>query len=979
MLKHSLLFLFFLLPAAGLSGQTVRQTGLRGNTPEVFAFTNARIVTEPGRAIDTGTLVVRDGVVVAVGPGISIPADAHVTDLQGKTIYPGFIDIYARYGVPDVGSDASLSDAHWNPMVRSFFQAGDAFRYDEKEAAALRSQGFVMAHAVPSQGIFRGKGAIVSLGEGETSRLLIGRDVSQVLSAELTVSRGGAYPHSSMGAYSLIRQTLYDALWYSQAQQAYRSSAATTARPETNPALEALAADLKARKPFVFELADEQWLSQALALQKEFNMALWLKGSGYEYRRAAGWPALDYPVIVPLNFPGAPDVSTPEATMQLSLEALRHWQLAPENPARLRQKGYIIALTSDGLASKSDFLNKLQAAVKRGLPETDALAALTTTPAHLLGVANHYGTLATGKAASFIVASDNLFASGGEVEQVWIDGKKYQVKPDRYDPRGEWVVDSPATMNGLIVRLEGEPSRLRGSLERGEIKVSLQTVKLDGQRLQLSFNGDSLQLGKTLRLSAHFDGNTLLGIAETSLGEIFSWEASRTGGPAEGSREHKPDPAPPFLPDRYPSMDYGLTQQPEQAEYVLIKNATIWTQGRQGILENYDMMVFRGKIVSIGQSLSPVANALVVDAAGLHVTPGLIDPHLHTSILGNVNETADAITSETRILDVIDGNNVWIYRLLAGGLTTAKLFHGSANPIGGQDAVIKMRWGQSAEELVMAEAVPGLKFALGENVKRLPDRYPNTRMGTEQIIRDAFEAALRYGRQQQAWEQQRRGVPPRRDLQLEPILEVLQGKRMAHVHAYRQDEMLMMMRLAEAYGFRIASFEHTLEGYKIASELKQHGAAAIVWTDWSSFKFEAADGILQNARLLADAGVLTSLHSDNTQLSTRMNWEAAKVMKTGLSDQEAMNLITINPAKILQIDHLTGSLEVGKSADFVIWNGHPLSSFTTAQQTWIEGRKYFDRDDDVKLQQDVQTERAALIQHIMEQQPAAGTGNTRNQ
>ncbi|MFO7997766.1 MAG: amidohydrolase family protein [Bacteroidales bacterium] len=976
-MKRFLIFSFCLMFLhMGLSAQSTRVFGLRDNTPQVFAFTNATLVTEPGRTLEGATLVVRDGAIEAAGTRVAIPPDAYIIDLEGKYIYPGFIDMYSGYGIPPAGEDEAVTGAHWNPQVRSFVSSATVFNPVEAEASEWRAQGFVMAHVVPGQGVFAGQGAIVLLGEGNTGAHLLKPAVSQVMKTSPSDRRQRGYPTSAMGAFSLIRQTLYDAQWYADAHRKHLANPLTSLRPENNPALEALGASMQSGTTFVFECPDEQWLIRAADLAAEFPVKLLAVGSGYEYRRADAVAATKLPVILPLAFPKAPEVGSPEQAMQASLEELRHWYLAPENPAIMAEKGVPFCFTARG--NKSDFIKNLQTAVKRGLSEKDALAALTTTPAQLLGIQNRYGTLHQGKAANFIIADNNIFAHGGEVEEVWIDGRSHPVKPAKNEPAGNWDLEAEGLPGEWMLGMEGSAPRYRGTISRGDKKLRLTSVKADRQRVSFAFAGDSVGMPGIYRMSANIGQDGLLGLGEAPDGSVFTWKARREEPRQEGSpEENKKDPVVLDLPARFPSLDYGLTSIPEQPEHILVKNATIWTQGPAGKIEGGDMLISRGKIVAVGQALQAPRGATVIDATGLHVTPGLIDPHLHTSIIGQVNETGDAITSETRIADVIDANNVWIYRLLAGGLTTAKLFHGSANPVGGQDAVIKMRWGSLPDELLMQEAKPGLKFALGENVKRSPGRYPNTRMGTEQIIRDAFEAALEYERQ---WERQGQGgsgLPVRRDLQLEPILEVIKGERLAHVHAYRQDEMLMTMRLAEEYGFTIASFEHTLEGYKIADELRDHGAAAVVWTDWSSFKVEAYDGILQNARLLVDAGVLTSLHSDNTQLSTRMNWEAAKTMKTGVAEEEALNLITMNPARILRVDHVIGSLEAGKDADFVIWSGHPMSTFSTARQTWIEGRKYFDRALDEVLRVDIRRERAMIIQAILQQESATPTDTAR--
>ncbi len=587
----------------------------------------------------------------------------------------------------------------------------------------------------------------------------------------------------------------------------------------------------------------------------------------------------------------------------------------------------------------------------------------------MLGIDHLYGTLEQGKSACFIVAAGDIFEENNAIEQVWVQGKKHTVEK-KAPIAGHWKIES-GRLPGSTLKLEQKGNRFEGSIimETDSISRKVNDVKWENNRLSLTIEKDSLSDG--MRLSASLFGDKINGFGETSSGELFTWQAVReeteATEPSERNNKEDKKAIPNFAP-LYPAMEYGISGPVEQPAVVLVRNATIWTQGPEGILENADLLIERGVIRAVGTDLNVPAGAIIIDGTGKHVTPGLIDPHLHTSIAGGVNEMGDAITSETRISDVIEANNVWIYRLLAGGLTTANLFHGSANPIGGQSAVMKLRWGANADELIYEHAVPGLKFALGENVKRTPNRYPDTRMGTEQIIRDTFLAALQYEKEKQAargtGRRQRDAKPFRKDLQLEPVLEVIRGERLAHVHAYRADEMLMMMRLAEEFGFRVASFEHTVEGYKIADELREHGAAAIVWTDWSSFKVEAYDAIHQNARLLLDAGVLTSLHSDNTPLATRMNWEAGKILTSGVDEVRALNLVTLYPAQILQIDHRTGTLEPGKDADFVIWNGHPLSAYTTADQTWVEGRKLFDREQDEILRREIRRQRAEIIRMI---------------
>ncbi|MFC1852144.1 amidohydrolase family protein [candidate division CSSED10-310 bacterium] len=418
-----------------------------------------------------------------------------------------------------------------------------------------------------------------------------------------------------------------------------------------------------------------------------------------------------------------------------------------------------------------------------------------------------------------------------------------------------------------------------------------------------------------------------------------------------------------------PADNRGPIIQPEK---ILIKNGMIWTCGPEGIIDNSDLLIENGVIKRVGIELEASPNTLIVDASGKHITPGLIDKHSHAYLTGPVNESTFSSTAEVRISDVIDSESRNIYLHLASGVTSSNLLHGSANTIGGQTAVVKLRWGEPPQGLLFKEAPICIKFALGENVKQsnwgdnYKKRFPQTRMGVEQFIRERFIAARNYQAQQTRIEQQKnkRNVarPVRRDLELEALVQVISGEMPIQCHGYRVDEMLMLMKLAEEYGITIQSFEHGLEGYKIAKELAEHGVGMAIFTDWWAYKFEVYDAIPYNGRLLWENGVLVALKSDSSELARRLNHEAAKMVKYGeISDEQALQLVTINPAKMLGIDTWTGSIEVGKQADIVIWNDNPLSMKARCEQTWIEGKKYFDVNHDELLRQRLVAEHAALI------------------
>lgn len=409
--------------------------------------------------------------------------------------------------------------------------------------------------------------------------------------------------------------------------------------------------------------------------------------------------------------------------------------------------------------------------------------------------------------------------------------------------------------------------------------------------------------------------------------------------------------------------------QPDQPEHVMIRNATLWTAGDAGIVEDADVLIRRGRIHSIGSDLRMPRGSVEIDAEGRHVTPGLIDAHSHAAITGGVNEASLISTSMVRIRDVIDADSINIYRQLAGGLTTMHLMHGSANAIGGQNSIVKLRWGAGPEDMVFEGAPEVIKFALGENPKQSnwqadTPRYPQSRQGVNQVIDEKFQEARQYARRH-ADGPARGRVPPRRDLEMEAIVEIMEGERDVHSHGYRADEFLALMRVAEQHDFRIKTFHHVLEGYKVADEMAEHGAGASTFSDWWAFKYEARDAIPYNGALMHERGVLTSFNSDNPELARRMNVEAAKAVRYGgMDEHEALKLITANPAKQLGIDGRVGRVEEGLDADVVIWDGHPLSVYSRVDQTWLDGRLYFDRERDLEQREAWEAERETLIARV---------------
>ena len=1026
-----------LLPVVSLAAPpaTAPVAGLRDNTPTVHALVNARIVVAPGKVLEGATLTLRDGVVLGVGRDVPLPTGATVWDLAGKTIYPGLIDGYAELPAEAQPAPRAGAAGYWNTRVTPEWRVADQYTVDAALYKRLRSQGLTARLVAPSRGIIKGVSALVSTGDDPASRGLLREEVAwHVRPWPSSRSESSGFPNSPMGAVALFRQALYDAEWYERAWTAFRRGDPVP-RPEQNLALAALARYRAEKLPVVFEADDVLYTVRSAGWAEEFDLNLVVRASGREYQRLEAVRGLGRPLLVPVDFPKPPDVRSPERALSVSLEELMHWDHAPENPARLAEAGVDVVLVSQGLTDVGTFLAAVRRAVERGLSPDDALAALTTRPAKLWGVSDRLGTLEAGKAASFLVTDGELFAKATKVLETWVDGRRYEVESYPFvDPKGTWSLRLGRADGGnesLELDVAGTFPNYTAKLTRAKETVSLEQVALDGVHLTAAVPADKLGFSGRVRLSitlldavaaapaggAAAPSLTLLGqlvladgtelavtgqqlaeaqsspgktddappaespkaepapVAEPSAGDTVGREARAAADTAKGAAapEAPPGPQPALFPVNYPLGDFGVPGLPEQPETVVFRGATVWTCGPEGTLEGATVLVRRGKIAAVGKQVKVPRDAVVIDARGMHLTPGMIDCHSHIATDGGVNESTQSITAEVRIADFIDSHDVNLYRQLAGGTTTANVLHGSANTIGGQNQVIKFRWGGLPDELKFREAPPGIKFALGENVKQsnwgdgFASRYPQTRMGVEQLLRDAFRSAGEYRRAWDDYRRTKRGLPPRVDLEQEALVEVLSGRRRVHCHSYRQDEILAFLRVCEEFHVRVATLQHILEGYKLADVIAAHGAGASTFSDWWAYKFEVYDAIPYNGALLHARGVTVSFNSDDAELGRRLNTEAAKAVKYGgVSPEDALRFVTLNPARQLGIDRWVGSIEPGKDADLVLWSGSPLSSLSRCEQTWIDGRRYFDRPTDLKLRDEMVRQRAALVARILQ-------------
>ena len=1018
-----------------LSAQvTFPENGISDPRHGHYAFTNATILKDATTTLTNGTLVIKDGKIIAVGNNIKVPAGAVEVDCKGKYIYPSFIDIYSDYGTPQRpattgGGGFNFNQAPqletavkgpygWNQALKSDVDVYKVFSVNDATAKPLREAGFgsVLTHV--KDGVARGTGAVVTLAN-EKENLVI---IKEKASAHYSFNKGTStqsYPSSMMGYIAMLRQTYLDASWYKG--KPYKEGFNLTLQSWND----------NQNLPQIFE-ADDKWNDlRADKIGDEFGVQYIIKAGQNEYQRIKEMKATNATFILPLNYPQAQDVEDPNDARFVSLNDMKHWELAPTSAAAFEKAGIPFCITTADLRNVNLFWANLRKAMDYGLSESKVMEALTKTPATTLGVYDKVGSLDAGKLGNFLITNGPIFNEKSIILQNWVQGIKYSVKEDVASIAGTYAlnVNTPSGTEKYTLDVKSASSVTMfaqpASTQRGDTLNSKFTF--DGKQVKISYapmarrqrpattpgqtpdttrrpgggfpgesgfnrgaGADPILPASATRLSGISNGTEWNGTGTDSLGNSLTWTATLVKlADVKADTIKKKDIAE-VGKVLYPFEPFGWTEatQPKQ-ETILIKNATVWTNEKEGILLNADVLIKNGKIAAVGKNLSD-ASAKVIDGTGKHVTAGIIDEHSHIAA-ASINEGAQSVTSEVRIADNLNPDDINIYRQLSGGVTSSHILHGSANVIGGQTQLIKLRWGANAEDLKF-NAWPGqIKFALGENVKRsnfnIPggnNRYPDTRMGVEQVLIDAFTRAKDYKKEWAEYNtakdkltKEKKSLTgleiPRRDLELDALVEILDKKRFITCHSYVQSEINTAMKVADQMGYTVNTFTHILEGYKVADKMLKHGAFASTFSDWWAYKMEVEDAIPYNAAIMQKVGLTVAINSDDAEMARRLNQEAGKIVKYGgVTEEEALKMVTLNPAKMLRVEEKVGSLKPGKDGDVVLWSDNPLSIYAKCLYTIVDGIIYFDRVKDEQLQKDVDAERLRLVRKMNSEKRSGG-------
>ena len=940
----------------------------KGKDRSVYAVKNITLYQDYRTKVDNAVLVFQQGKIVASGK-VSIPKNAVVIDGRGAFVYPSFIDPYANIGVEKAkrneynpGSTYLPTDATsaaYNDAVKADTRAVSSFTNQSKDFQDYLKQGFGAALSFNEDGIVRGSAVLITLGEGLSSEKVIKEDAGLMLSFSKGSSRQ-AYPSSLVGSVALLRQLYLDADWY--AKSGYLEN--------KNTNLEAF--NRYRKLPTIIETSEKWDVLRADAIGDEAATQFVFVGSGTEYQRAKEMKATNGTFILPLEYPKPFQSQDLMNVEDLDVADLKHWELAPYNAVYLAKEKVPFALTMSKLKDKNVFLDRIRDLHKKGLSKEEIIQSLTEKPAQILQVSS-LGNLNKGSLANFIIVSDDLFTKESVIYENWVSGKQNIINrmPDT-DVRGDYQVQLNNQMYDL--KIKGKITKPEAEIiqndKKGKAKLAVADYKM---ALDLKLPNDTVQNYRLMLPLTDYKNRTTVATDKDGRSVPLTIRFVKAFEPEAKKEEKSKNDEPGKI--WYPFSAFGAEVLPTQQDY-LIKNATVWTNSAKGIIKNADVKVSKGKIVQVGTGLS-AGNTAVIDGSNLHLTSGIIDEHTHIGLARGVNEAGTNNSGEVRMSDAIDPDDVNFYRQLAGGVTAAQQLHGSANPVGGQSSMVKFKWGEDPKDMMFPGAKPYIKFALGENVKQSnwgnnPNRFPQSRGGVEQAFDFWFTRALEYEKEKST------NKNFRKDLRLETMLEILKSNRFITCHSYVQSEINMLMDVADRFGFRVQTFTHILEGYKVADKMKKHGANASTFSDWWAYKEEVREAIPYNAALLLQAGVNVAINSDDAEMARRLNQEAGKAVKYGnVPQEEAWKMVTLNPAKMLQIDHKVGSIEPGKDADLVLWTDNPLSIYATVDKTFVDGILYFDAAQQQRKDQMVKDEKNRIIQKMLFSEDA-GKGNTQS-
>ena len=962
-------FFTFVISFSSLVAQDYFPTnkGVKTLNSKQILITGAVVHINPLKQLEEGMILIENGKITDVSTSIEIPRNAVVYNFEGKHIYPSFIELHSNFGVPALkGSSsgrrsiqyyANRRGFYWNDHILADYNSHEDFKYDPKKARELRASGFGVVNSHRKEGIHRGTSLLVALNDLQNNgyRMLEDR-AAQHLSFKKSNTSGQYYPGSIMGAMALIRQVYHDAKWYSNG-----------GAKNKDMALEAVIKNQSL--PSIFETSNKLDVARAARIGYEFGKKYIIKANGNEYEQLNTLKKLKPRLLVPVNFPVAYDVDDPFLAQKLSLNQMRYWNQAPTNPKEIANAGIKFAFTSSDLKNVKDFLPNIRKAVQYGLSPERALAALTTIPAQLINQKGKIGELKKGALANLIITNGPLFDKETEIEQNWVQGQQHIIKPKpKTSIDGEYALNIKDTSYKLV--LSKSESKIDAKITQDSIKLKTTAKYINGW-LTLRFSDSTNTKFAQLKTKINKSDN-LKGDGSFFDGTLINWSANKVEQTKKVKSKKKKEVLQKILPITYPNNGFGFKTLPT-SENILFTNVTVWTNEDEGILENASVWVVNGKIKAVGK-IDDAEGAKIIDGTGKHLTSGIIDEHSHIAA-SSINEGGQNSSAEVTIEDVINPDDINLYRNLSGGVTTLQILHGSANPIGGRSAIIKPKWGESVDELLYSNADPFIKFALGENVKQSNwqsyGRFPQTRMGVEQVFINYFQRAKEYKAAWRKYNNSSKKIKskikaPRYDIEMETLVEILDGKRFISCHSYVQSEINMLMKVADRFGVRINTFTHILEGYKVADKMKDHGVGGSTFSDWWAYKFEVNDAIPYNGAIMHSQGVTVAFNSDDSEMSRRLNQEAAKAVKYGgVSEEDAWKFVTLNPAKLLHIDDEVGSIKVGKSADLVLWSDHPMSIYSVVEKTMIDGAFYYDLDRATAQVDQITKEKNKLIQDML--------------